>query len=66
MASRAAFGALVDLDGRHDLLAARDTARTPASVEKLYTTSAALTLYGVDRHLTRARSATSASTRAAC
>ena len=29
-----------------------DTARTPASVEKLYTTSAALTLYGVDGHLT--------------
>ena len=32
-----------------------DTARTPASVEKLYTTSAALTLYGVDGHLTTQR-----------
>jgi D-alanyl-D-alanine carboxypeptidase/D-alanyl-D-alanine-endopeptidase (penicillin-binding protein 4) len=47
-------GALaVDLDSGRTLYALRaDTARTPASVEKLYTTSTALTLYGVDGHLT--------------
>ena len=43
----------VDLDSGRTIYASRaDTARTPASVEKLYTTSAALTLYGVDGHLT--------------
>ena len=47
-------GALaVDLDSGRTIYSRRaDTARTPASVEKLYTTSAALTLYGVDGHLT--------------
>ena len=47
-------GALaVDLDSGRTIYASRaDTARTPASVEKLYTTSTALTLYGVDGHLT--------------
>src|SRR5688572_28361105 len=47
-------GALaVDLDSGRTIYSLRaDTARTPASVEKLYTTSAALTLYGVDGHLT--------------
>jgi D-alanyl-D-alanine carboxypeptidase/D-alanyl-D-alanine-endopeptidase (penicillin-binding protein 4) len=47
-------GALaVDLDSGRTLYALRaDTARTPASVEKLYTTSTALTLYGVEGHLT--------------
>jgi D-alanyl-D-alanine carboxypeptidase/D-alanyl-D-alanine-endopeptidase (penicillin-binding protein 4) len=47
-------GALaVDLDSGRTIYALRaDTARTPASVEKLYTTSTALTLYGVDGHLT--------------
>ena len=47
-------GALaVDLDSGRTIFSSRaDTARTPASVEKLYTTSAALTLYGVDGHLT--------------
>ena len=43
----------VDLDSGRTIYASRaDTARTPASVEKLYTTSTALTLYGVDGHLT--------------
>ncbi len=47
-------GALaVDLDSGRTIYASRpDTARTPASVEKLYTTSTALTLYGLDGHLT--------------
>jgi D-alanyl-D-alanine carboxypeptidase/D-alanyl-D-alanine-endopeptidase (penicillin-binding protein 4) len=47
-------GALaIDLDSGRTIYASRaDTARTPASVEKLYTTSTALTLYGVDGHLT--------------
>jgi D-alanyl-D-alanine carboxypeptidase/D-alanyl-D-alanine-endopeptidase (penicillin-binding protein 4) len=47
-------GALaVDLDSGRTIYALRaDTARTPASVEKLYTTSTALSLYGVDGHLT--------------
>ncbi len=47
-------GALaVDLDSGRTIYASRaDTARTPASVEKLYTTATALTLYGVDGHLT--------------
>jgi D-alanyl-D-alanine carboxypeptidase/D-alanyl-D-alanine-endopeptidase (penicillin-binding protein 4) len=46
-------GALaVDLDSGRTIYARRaDTARTPASVEKLYTTSTALTLYGVQGHL---------------
>ena len=42
----------VDLDSGRTIYSSRaDTARTPASVEKLYTTSTALTLYGVDGHL---------------
>ncbi|MGZ8672727.1 MAG: D-alanyl-D-alanine carboxypeptidase/D-alanyl-D-alanine endopeptidase [Solirubrobacterales bacterium] len=42
----------MDLDSGRTIYASRaDTARTPASVEKLYTTSTALTLYGVDGHL---------------
>src|SRR3954453_9699181 len=47
-------GALaVDLDSGRTIYSKRaDTGRTPASVEKLYTTSTALTLYGVDGHLT--------------
>ncbi|HYH88299.1 MAG TPA: D-alanyl-D-alanine carboxypeptidase/D-alanyl-D-alanine-endopeptidase [Solirubrobacteraceae bacterium] len=47
-------GALaVDLDtGRQIYRSRADTARTPASVNKLFTTSAALSLYGVDGHLT--------------
>jgi D-alanyl-D-alanine carboxypeptidase/D-alanyl-D-alanine-endopeptidase (penicillin-binding protein 4) len=47
-------GALaVDLDSGRTIYASRaNTARTPASVEKLYTTSTALALYGVDGHLT--------------
>jgi serine-type D-Ala-D-Ala carboxypeptidase/endopeptidase (penicillin-binding protein 4) len=43
----------MDLDSGRTIYASRaDTARTPASVEKLYTTSTALTLYGVEGHLT--------------
>ena len=43
----------LDLDSGRTIYAARaDTARTPASVEKLYTTSTALTLFGVEGHLT--------------
>jgi D-alanyl-D-alanine carboxypeptidase/D-alanyl-D-alanine-endopeptidase (penicillin-binding protein 4) len=43
----------VDLDSGRTIYASRaDTARTPASVEKLYTTSTALTLYGAEGHLT--------------
>jgi D-alanyl-D-alanine carboxypeptidase/D-alanyl-D-alanine-endopeptidase (penicillin-binding protein 4) len=43
----------MDLDSGRTIYASRaDTARTPASVEKLYTTSTALTLYGADGHLT--------------
>ncbi len=43
----------LDLDSGNTIYASRpDIARTPASVEKLYTTSTALTLYGVDGHLT--------------
>ena len=43
----------MDLDSGRTIFASRaDTARTPASVEKLYTTSTALTLYGVEGHLT--------------
>src|SRR5215212_8712546 len=43
----------VDLDSGRTIYARRpDTPRTPASVEKLFTTSTALTLYGVDGHLT--------------
>jgi D-alanyl-D-alanine carboxypeptidase/D-alanyl-D-alanine-endopeptidase (penicillin-binding protein 4) len=47
-------GALaVDLDSGRTIYAKRsNTARTPASVEKLYTTSTALTLYGPEGHLT--------------
>ena len=47
-------GALaVDLDSGRTIYALRaDAARTPASVEKLYTTSTALALYGVAGHLT--------------
>src|SRR3954454_5554340 len=47
-------GALaVDLDSGSTIYSRRpDTPRTPASVEKLYTTSTALTLYGPDGHLT--------------
>ena len=47
-------GALaVDLDSGRQIFASRpDTARTPASVNKLFTTSTALSLYGVDGHLT--------------
>jgi D-alanyl-D-alanine carboxypeptidase/D-alanyl-D-alanine-endopeptidase (penicillin-binding protein 4) len=42
----------VDLDSGRTIYAKRpDTPRTPASVEKLYTTSTALTRYGVDGHL---------------
>ena len=46
-------GALaVDLDSGRTIYALRaDAARTPASVEKLYTTSTALSLYGVEGHL---------------
>jgi D-alanyl-D-alanine carboxypeptidase/D-alanyl-D-alanine-endopeptidase (penicillin-binding protein 4) len=43
----------MDLDSGRTIYASRaDTARTPASVEKLYTTSTAMTLYGVEGHLT--------------
>jgi D-alanyl-D-alanine carboxypeptidase/D-alanyl-D-alanine-endopeptidase (penicillin-binding protein 4) len=43
----------VDLDSGAQIYAARaDTPRVPASVEKLYTTSAALTLFGVEGELT--------------
>ena len=43
----------IDLDSGRTIFASRaDTARTPASVEKLYTTSTALTLYGVAGRLT--------------
>jgi D-alanyl-D-alanine carboxypeptidase/D-alanyl-D-alanine-endopeptidase (penicillin-binding protein 4) len=43
----------MDLDSGSTIYAKRaDRARIPASVEKLYTTSTALTLYGVDGHLT--------------
>jgi len=43
----------VDLDSGRTIYASRaDTARTPASVEKLYTTSTALTLYGTEGRLT--------------
>ena len=43
----------VDLDSGRTIFSSRaGTARTPASVEKLYTTSTALTLYGVNGHLT--------------
>jgi len=47
-------GALaVDLDSGRQIFALRpDTARTPASVNKLFITSSALSLYGVDGHLT--------------
>jgi D-alanyl-D-alanine carboxypeptidase/D-alanyl-D-alanine-endopeptidase (penicillin-binding protein 4) len=47
-------GALaVDLDSGSTIYSRRpDTPRTPASVEKLYTTSTALTLYGTEGHLT--------------
>ena len=47
-------GALVvDLDTDRQIYGFRaDTARTPASVNKLFTTATALTLYGVDGHLT--------------
>ena len=47
-------GALaVDLDSGRQIFALRaDTPRTPASVNKLFTTATALTLYGVDGHLT--------------
>ena len=42
----------VDLDSGRTIFSSRaGTARTPASVEKLYTMSTALTLYGVDGHL---------------
>jgi len=49
----AGSGALaVDLDSGRTIYASRaDTARTPASVEKLYTTSTALTLSGVEGRL---------------
>ncbi len=48
-----ASGALaIDLDSGAQIYAVRpDTPRVPASVEKLYTTSTALTLYGVDGSL---------------
>ena len=43
----------VDLDSGRTIFSSRaGTARTPASVEKLYTISTALTLYGVNGHLT--------------
>ena len=43
----------MDLDSGRTIYAKRaDAARIPASVEKLYTTSTALTLYGVEGHLT--------------
>ena len=47
-------GALaVDLDSGRQIYGSRaDTARTPASVNKLFTTATALTLYGADGHLT--------------
>src|SRR5215204_2706992 len=47
-------GALaIDLDTGATIYSRRpDSARTPASVEKLYTTATALTLYGVEGHLT--------------
>ncbi|MEO8690636.1 MAG: D-alanyl-D-alanine carboxypeptidase/D-alanyl-D-alanine-endopeptidase [Solirubrobacteraceae bacterium] len=42
----------INLDSGNTIYASRpDIARTPASVEKLYTTSTALTLYGVEGHL---------------
>src|SRR3954451_10348059 len=46
-------GALaVDLDSGRTIYSRRaDAPRTPASVEKLYTTSTALTLYGTEGHL---------------
>ncbi|HYM56694.1 MAG TPA: D-alanyl-D-alanine carboxypeptidase/D-alanyl-D-alanine-endopeptidase [Solirubrobacteraceae bacterium] len=49
----AGSGALaVDLDSGDQLYAVRaDTPRVPASVEKLYTTSTALTLFGAEGHL---------------
>ena len=49
----AGSGALaVDLDSGRTIYASRaDTPRTPASVEKLYTTATALTLYGVEGRL---------------
>jgi len=43
----------VDLDSGRTIYASRaGSPRTPASVNKLFTTSTALTLYGVDGHLT--------------
>ena len=47
-------GALaVDLDSGRQIFASRpDTARVPASVNKLFTTATALTLYGAEGHLT--------------
>jgi serine-type D-Ala-D-Ala carboxypeptidase/endopeptidase (penicillin-binding protein 4) len=49
-----ASGALaVDLDSGRQIFASRpDTSRVPASVNKLFTTSTALVLYGPDGHLT--------------
>jgi D-alanyl-D-alanine carboxypeptidase/D-alanyl-D-alanine-endopeptidase (penicillin-binding protein 4) len=46
-------GALaIDLDSGRQIFSSRpDTPRMPASVNKLFTTSTALTLYGVDGHL---------------
>jgi D-alanyl-D-alanine carboxypeptidase/D-alanyl-D-alanine-endopeptidase (penicillin-binding protein 4) len=52
-AGRGSGAYAVDLDTGRQIYAARpDVARTPASVNKLFTTSTALTLYGVDGHLT--------------
>jgi D-alanyl-D-alanine carboxypeptidase/D-alanyl-D-alanine-endopeptidase (penicillin-binding protein 4) len=52
-AGRGSGALAVDLDSGRTIYASRaDTGRTPASVEKLYTTSTALTLYGAAGHLT--------------
>jgi len=52
-AGRGSGAYAVDLDTGRQIYASRpDVRRTPASVNKLFTTSTALTLYGVDGHLT--------------
>jgi serine-type D-Ala-D-Ala carboxypeptidase/endopeptidase (penicillin-binding protein 4) len=52
-AGRGSGAYAVDLDTGRQIYASRaDVARTPASVNKLFTTATALTLYGVDGHLT--------------
>jgi serine-type D-Ala-D-Ala carboxypeptidase/endopeptidase (penicillin-binding protein 4) len=52
-AGRGSGAYAIDLDTGRRIYASRpDVARTPASVNKLFTTATALTLYGVDGHLT--------------